>query len=155
MEQKKSILLVYYKLFKPGGVAKVLTNLANALSEQGYTVEILLLINEREHFYPLNPNIKVHNIDTFSHWAWKICEFNVKHLRFIPKIKNFNAYIYHIGVFLMLKNWINKNQQNYDTIISAWYKLSSFLSLNKKRIAKLLLGSMLLTKLAEYFLMIF
>ena len=132
MEQKKSILLVYYKLFKPGGVAKVLTNLANALSEQGYTVEILLLINEREHFYPLNPNIKVHNIDTFSHWAWKICEFNVKHLRFIPKITNINAYIYHIGVFLMLKNWINKNQQNYDTIISAWYKLSSFLSLNKK-----------------------
>ena len=132
MEQKKSILLVYYKLFKPGGVAKVLTNLANALSEQGYTVEILLLINEREHFYPLNPNIKVHNIDTFSHWAWKICEFNVKHLRFIPKIRNINAYIYHIGVFLMLRNWINKNQQNYDTIISAWYKLSSFLSLNKK-----------------------
>ena len=132
MEQKKSILLVYYKLFKPGGVAKVLTNLANALSEQGYTVEILLLINEREHFYPLDPNIKVHNIDTFSHWAWKICEFNVKNLRFIPKITNINAYIYHIGVFLMLKNWINKNQQNYDTIISAWYKLSSFLSLNKK-----------------------
>ena len=132
MENSKKILLVYYKLFKPGGVAKVLTNLANALSEQGYTVEILLLINEREHFYPLNPNIKVHNIDTFSHWAWKICEFNVKHLRFIPKITNINAYIYHIGVFLMLKNWINKNQQNYDTIISAWYKLSSFLSLNKK-----------------------
>ena len=132
MEQKKSILLVYYKLFKPGGVAKVLTNLANALSEQGYTVEILLLINEREHFYPLNPNIKVHNIDTFSHWAWKICEFNNTHLRFIPKRNNINAYIHHIGVFLMLRNWMRKNHQNYDTIISAWYKLSSFLSLNKK-----------------------
>lgn len=132
MENSKKILLVYYKLFKPGGVAKVLTNLASALSEQGYTVEILLLMNEREHFYPLNPNIKVHNIDTFSHWAWKICEFNVKHLRFIPKIRNINAYIYHIGVFLMLRNWMRKNQQNYDTIISAWYKLSSFISLNKK-----------------------
>ena len=132
MEQKKSILLVYYKLFKPGGVAKVLTNLANALSEQGYTVEIILLMNEREHFYPLNPNIKVHNIDTFFHWAWKICEFNVKYLRFVPKIRNINAYIYHIGVFLMLRNWMRKNHQNYDTIISAWYKLSSFLALNKK-----------------------
>ena len=132
MENSKKILLVYYKLFKPGGVAKVLTNLANALSEQGYTVEILLLMNEREHFYPLNPNIKVHNIDTFSHWAWKICEFNVKHLRFIPKIKNINAYIYHIGIFLMLRNWMRKNHQNYDIIISAWYKLSSFLALNKK-----------------------
>ena len=132
MENSKKILLVYYKLFKPGGVAKVLTNLANSLSEDGYTVEILLLMSKRDHFYPLNSNIKVHNIDTFSHWAWKICEFNVKHLRFIPKIKNFNAYIHHIGVFLMLRNWMRKNHQNYDTIISAWYKLSSFLALNKK-----------------------
>ena len=132
MENSKKILLVYYKLFKPGGVAKVLTNLANSLSEEGYTVEILLLMSKRDHFYPLNSNIKVHNIDTFSHWAWKICEFNVKNLRFIPKITNINAYIYHIGVFLMLRNWMRKNHQNYDIIISAWYKLSSFLALNKK-----------------------
>lgn len=132
MENSKKILLVYYKLFKPGGVAKVLTNLANALSEEGYTVEILLLMSKRDHFYPLNSNIKVHNIDTFSHWAWKICEFNVKYLRFVPKIRNINAYIYQIGVFLMLRNWMRKNHQNYDTIISAWYKLSSFLALNKK-----------------------
>ena len=132
MQKKKRILLVYYKLFKPGGVAKVLTNLANSLSEEGYTVEILLLMSKRDHFYPLNSNIKVHNIDTFSHWAWKICEFNVKYLRFVPKIRNINAYIYHIGVFLMLRSWMRKNHQNYDTIISAWYKLSSFLALNKK-----------------------
>ena len=132
MENSKKILLVYYKLFKPGGVAKVLTNLANSLSEEGYTVEILLLMSKRDHFYPLNSNIKVHNIDTFSHWAWKICEFNIKYLKFIPKIRNINAYIYHIGVFLMLRNWMRKNHQNYDIIISAWYKLSSFLALNKK-----------------------
>ena len=132
MENSKKILLVYYKLFKPGGVAKVLTNLANSLSEEGYTVEILLMMEEQEHFYPLNSNIKVHNIDTFSHWAWKICEFNNRHLRFIPKRNNINAYIYHIGVFLMLRNWMRKNHQNYDIIISAWYKLSSFLALNKK-----------------------
>ena len=132
MENSKKILLVYYKLFKPGGVAKVLTNLANSLSEDGYTVEILLLMSKRDHFYPLNSNIKVHNIDTFSHWAWKICEFNVKYLRFVPKIRNINAYIYHIGVFLMLRSWMRKNHQNYDIIISAWYKLSSFLALNKK-----------------------
>lgn len=132
MGNSKKILLVYYKLFKPGGVAKVLTNLANSLSEEGYTVEILLMMGEQEHFYPLNSNIKVHNIDTFSHWAWKICEFNNRHLRFIPKRNNINAYIHHIGVFLMLRNWMRKNHQNYDTIISAWYKLSSFLALNKK-----------------------
>ncbi|MFT3918498.1 glycosyltransferase [Cloacibacterium sp.] len=132
MENSKKILLVYYKLFKPGGVAKVFTNLANALSENGYKVEILLLMKERVHFYNLNSDIKVHNIDTFSHWAWKICEFNVKYLKFIPKIRNINTYIHHIGVFLMLRNWMRVNHQNYDTIISAWYKLSSFLALNKK-----------------------
>ena len=32
----------------------------------------------------------------------------------------------------MLRNWMRKNHQNYDIIISAWYKLSSFLALNKK-----------------------
>lgn len=132
MENSKKILLVYYKLFKPGGVAKVFTNLANALSENGYKVEILLLMKERVHFYHLNSDIKVHNIDTFSHWAWKICEFNVKYLKFLPKIRNINTYIHHIGVFLMLRNWMRVNHQNYHTIISAWYKLSSFLALNKK-----------------------
>ena len=132
MQKKKRILLVYYKLFKPGGLPRVFTNLANELVENGYDVDILLMMREQADFYPVHPKIKRHNIDTFSHWAWKICEFNVKHLRFIPKIKNINAYIYHIGVFLMLRNWMRKNHQNYDTIISAWYKLSSFLALNKK-----------------------
>lgn len=132
MESQKRILLVYYKLFKPGGVAKVFTNLANSLSEEGYSVEILLLMEKMPHFYHLNPEIKVHNINTFSHLAWQICEFNVRFLKFVPKIRNINEYIYHIGVFLMLKDWMKKNHQNYDTIISSWYKLSAFLALNKK-----------------------
>lgn len=130
--KKKRILLVYYKLFKAGGVAKVFTNLANSLSDEGYNVEILLLMNERPHFYTLNPEIKVHNIDTFSHWAWAICEFNIKYFKFIPKIRNLNAYIYHIGVFLMMRDFMCKNHHKYDAIISSWYKLSSFLALNKK-----------------------
>ena len=132
MQKKKRILLVYYKLFKPGGLPRVFTNLANELVENGYDVDILLMMREQADFYPVHPKIKRHNIDTFSHWAWKICEFNIKYLKFIPKIRNINAYIYHIGVFLMLRNWMRKNHQNYDIIISAWYKLSSFLSLNKK-----------------------
>ena len=132
MQKKKRILLVYYKLFKPGGLPRVFTNLANELVENGYDVDILLMMREQADFYPVHPKIKRHNIDTFFHWAWKICEFNVKYLRFVPKIRNINAYIYHIGVFLMLRNWMRKNHQNYDIIISAWYKLSSFLALNKK-----------------------
>ncbi|VDH04599.1 glycosyltransferase [Bergeyella zoohelcum] len=130
--EKKKILLIYYKLFRAGGVAKVMTNLANELAEQNYEVEILLLNREQPHFYPLNDKITVHNIDTFSHWAWAICEFNAKYLKFIPKIRNINAYIYHIGVYLMLKNWLNKNHHQYSTIISCWYKLSCFLGMNKK-----------------------
>ena len=104
MQKKKRILLVYYKLFKPGGLPRVFTNLANELVENGYDVDILLMMREQADFYPVHPKIKRHNIDTFSHWAWKICEFNIKYLKFIPKIRNINAYIYHIGVFLMLRN---------------------------------------------------
>ncbi|MDY3548802.1 hypothetical protein PG291_09335 [Riemerella anatipestifer] len=136
MEGKgKKVLLVYYKLFKPGGVAKVMTTLANELVEERYNVEILLLMSPRPNFYPLNENVKIHHIDTFSHWAWKICEFNVKWLRFIPKIHNINAYIHHIGVYLMLKKWLKKNHHNYDTVISCWYKLSSFIGSMDKAIA--------------------
>ncbi|WP_052911430.1 glycosyltransferase [Riemerella anatipestifer] len=137
MEGKdKKVLLVYYKLFKPGGVAKVMTTLANELVEEGYNVEILLLMSPRPNFYPLNENVKIHHIDTFSHWAWKICEFNVKWLRFIPKVQNINAYIHHIGVYLMLKKWLKQNHQNYDTIISCWYKLSSFIGVMGREVAK-------------------
>ena len=130
--QKKKILLIYYKLFKAGGVAKVITNLANELVKQGYEVEILLMTSNVETFYSLDENIKIHTIDMFSHWAWGICEFNMKHFRFIPKIQNINSYISHIGVYLLLKNWLQKNHSNYDTIISCWYKLSKIISFFKE-----------------------
>ena len=134
--KKKKILLIYYVLFNPGGVARVMTNLANELVEQGHEVEILLLTIKTEAFYSLNKNIKIHTADMFSHWAWGICEFNVKHLKFIPKIQNINSYISHIGVYLLLKNWLLKHHQNYDTIISCWYKISSFLGTFKNIAAK-------------------
>ena len=134
--KKKKILLIYYVLFNPGGVARVMTNLANELVEQGHEVEILLLTSKTEAFYSLNKNMKIHTVDMFSHWAWGICEFNVKYLKFIPKIQNINSYISHIGVYLLLKNWLLKNHQNYDTIISCWYKISSFLGTFKDIAAK-------------------
>ena len=49
--KKKKILLIYYVLFNPGGVARVMTNLANELVEQGHEVEILLLTSKTEAFY--------------------------------------------------------------------------------------------------------
>lgn len=129
--EKKKILLVYYKLFKPGGVAKVMTTLANELTEQGYDVEILLMMSNLNTFYELNPKIKLHHVDMFSHWAFKICVFNKKYLGKVPKIDNINTYISHIGVFLLLRNWMRKNHHHYDSIISCWYKLSCFLAMNK------------------------
>ena len=70
--KKKKILLIYYVLFNTGGVARVMTNLANELVEQGHEVEILLLTSKTEVFYSLNKNIKIHTVDMFSHWAWGI-----------------------------------------------------------------------------------
>lgn len=135
MKQKK-ILLIYYKLFKPGGVAKVMTNLANELVKQGYEVEILIMTANKETFYAIHKDIKIHSADMFSHWCWKVCEFNVKHLNFIPKIYNINTYISHIGVYLLLKKWLKENHKNYDTIISCWYKLSTLIGLIGGEIAK-------------------
>lgn len=57
--QKKKILFIYYKLFKAGGVAKVMSNLANELVKQGYEVEILLMTSNVETFYSLDENIKI------------------------------------------------------------------------------------------------
>lgn len=132
MVEKKRVLLVYYKLFKAGGLPKVFSSLANELVLDGYGVDILLMMKEQPDFYPINPQIKRHNINTFSHWSWQICEFNIKYFHFVPKIRNLNAYIYHIGVFLMMRNWMRENHKNYDTIVSSFYKLTTLLSINKK-----------------------
>lgn len=130
--KQKTILFVYYGLSELGGVQRVMVNLANDLVKEGYKVEILLLLNNTDSYYPLDENIKVHSIDTASHWTNKISNFNIKYLKFIPKIENINAYISHIGVFLMMKKWLNENHHHYDTIISCWYKLSKFISFYPK-----------------------
>lgn len=130
--KQKTILFVYYGLSELGGVQRVMVNLANDLVKEGYKVEILLLLNNTYSYYPLDENIKVHSIDTASHWANKISSFNIKYLKFIPKIENINAYISHIGVFLMMKKWLNENHHHYDTIVSCWYKLSKFISFYPK-----------------------
>lgn len=131
---KKKILFVYYQNVKAGGVAKVMSTLASELVKDGYDVEILFLMAEHDDFYEIDKRIKKHYIDTFSHWSWKVCEFANKYLNKIPHKyrENAFAYIYHIGVASMLTQWINKNHQDYNVIISCWYKLSSILSLNKK-----------------------
>lgn len=129
--QNKKILLIYYKLFKPGGVAKALTNLANELVEQGYNVDVLLLTSLRPHFYNLDARVNLININTFSHWTSKFYAYSIEKLMFIPKIMNINSYIYHIHSGRLLKSWLKNNHHGYQTIISCWYTLSSMLAMWK------------------------
>lgn len=127
----KKLLFIYYQNIKAGGVAKVLSNLANELVDKGYDVDILFLMAAHEDFYPLDSRIKKHYVDSFSYWTWSVCVFNKKNLRFIPKLQAINDYIYQLGVTLLMNKWLAKNQKNYDKIISCWYKLSCTLALNK------------------------
>ena len=131
--QPKKILFVYYKLFKAGGVARVLVSLANELVEKGYDVSIVIMINEKSSFFELDHRVKIIVIDTFSHWGFQ--KINVNLNKYFPKLpykNNIKNYVYDFGQWEMLHKWMNKNGQNYDVIISSWYKLSAQLALNKK-----------------------
>ncbi|WP_300673821.1 glycosyltransferase [Soonwooa sp.] len=135
--KSKKILFIYYKLFKPGGVARVLTSLANELCEAGYDVSILVLMEDKSSFFPLNPKIKILSIDTFSHWGFRKVNVNIdKYFPKIPGRKSIKNYIYDFGQWEMLAKWLKQNHQNYDLIISSWYKLSSQISRNKTIAAK-------------------
>ncbi|MFV0154699.1 glycosyltransferase [Empedobacter falsenii] len=131
--QPKKILFVYYKLFKAGGVVRVLVSLANELVEKGYDVSIVIMINEKSSFFELDHRVEIIVIDTFSHWGFQ--KINVNLNKYFPKLpykNNIKNYVYDFGQWEMLHKWMNKNGQNYDVIISSWYKLSAQLALNKK-----------------------
>lgn len=127
----QKLLFIYYQNIKAGGVAKVLANLVNELVDNGYEVDILFLMAEHKDFYPIDSRVKKHYVDSFAHWAFSICAFNKRKLRFIPKLQSINDYIYQFGVTLLLNKWLKENQKNYNHIISCWYKLSCTLALNK------------------------
>jgi len=130
--KNKKILFIYYQNIKAGGVAKVTTTLMNELVDKGFDIDILFLMKEHQDFYAVDPRIKKHYVNSFSFWTWRLCEFNNKYLKFIPKIQNINTYIYHYGIAVLMNRWLNKNHSQYDTIISCWYKLSCILTFNKK-----------------------
>lgn len=137
--EKKKLLFVYYKLFKPGGINRVLTNLVNELAEE-YDVTILLLMAEHKPFYPLDERIKLEFIDTFNHWGFRVINQNLrKYLPWLPKRQNIQNYIYDYGVKSMLDDWYSINHHRFDTIISCMYKLSiqasSNSEINQKTIA--------------------
>ncbi len=131
--ERKRILLVYYKLFKAGGVARVMTNLANELVEQGYEVSILLMVKNTDSFFNLDKRVKIESIDSFSHWGFQKINVNLnKYASRLPYKNNIKNYVYDFGQWQMLHKWMNKYHENYDLIISCWYKLSSQLATHKK-----------------------
>lgn len=128
-----NLLFIYYKLFKPGGVARVLVSLVNELVANGYDVTILLMVDDKSSFYALDPRVKVISIDTFSHWTFTKVNVSIdKYLKKLPKRQNIKNYIYDFGQWSMLSQWLKKNHQQYNIIISSWYKLSAQISMNKE-----------------------
>lgn len=128
----KKILFVYYQNINPGGAARVMINLANELCEINYEVSILFLIKGENVFYDINPKIRIHTINSFGHWG--ITKVNPLLDKYLSKFRyrfNLKKYIYDFGQWEMMIKWLKKNHQQYDTIISSWYKLSSQIAVYK------------------------
>ena len=131
--EPQKILFVYYKLFKAGGVARVLVSLANELVAKGNEVSIVIMISDTSSFFELDKRVNIIVIDTFSHWGFQKINVNLnKYLPKLPYKNNIKNYVYDFGQWEMLHKWMNKNHQDYDVIVSSWYKLSAQLALNKK-----------------------
>ena len=83
-QSPKKILFVYYKLFKAGGVARVLVSLAKELVAKGNDVSIVIMINNTDSFFELDKRVKIIVIDTFSHWGFQ--KINVNLNKYLPKL---------------------------------------------------------------------
>lgn len=129
----KKILFVYYQNIHPGGVSRVMINLANELCNQDYQVSILFLMEGENTFYEINSKIKIYTLNSFAHFGFqKINPLLDKYLKKFRYRFNLKKYIYDFGQWDVLNNWLKKNHQNYDVIISSWYKLSSQIAMNKE-----------------------
>lgn len=127
----KKILFIYYQNLKPGGVARVMINLANELCENGYDVSILFLMEGDHTFYKINPGIKIHTVDSFAHWGVnKVNPSLDKYLKRFRYRYNLKKYVYDFGQWDMMSKWLKKNHSQFDTIISCWYKLSAQIATN-------------------------
>ncbi|AZA61553.1 glycosyltransferase [Chryseobacterium indoltheticum] len=128
----KKILFIYYQNLKPGGVARVMINLANELCENGYDISILFLMEGEHTFYKINPEIKIHTVDSFGHWGFnKVNPVLDKYLKKFRYRYSLKKYIYDFGQWDVMNEWLKKNHSQFDIIISCWYKLSAQISVNK------------------------
>jgi len=128
----KKILFIYYQNLKPGGVARVMINLANELCENGYDISILFLMEGEHTFYKINSKIKIHTVDSFGHWGFnKVNPVLDKYLKKFRYRYSLKKYIYDFGQWDVMNEWLKKNHSQFDVIISCWYKLSAQISVNK------------------------
>ncbi len=135
----KKLLFIYYKLNLPGGIARVLTNLANELVDE-YEVSILILVKDKTSFYHLDERVKIISVDSYQHWAFtKGCVGMNRYFSWLPKKNSIKGYLYDFGAYQTLNQWLKENHRDYDTIITCQYKLSIGLAQNlelaKKTIA--------------------
>lgn len=133
MRERKKILFIYYRLFKAGGLTKVLVNLCNELVKLNLDITILILINDKSSFYQLDERVNVITLDTFSTFEFQKINVNLnKYLPKLPYKNNVKNYLYDFGQWRVLYFWLKNNHKNYDVIISSYFKLSAQLSLNNK-----------------------
>lgn len=129
---QKKILFIYYQNLKPGGVARVMINLANELCENDYEISILFLMEGEHTFYEINPKIKIHTVNSFRHWGFnKVNPLLDKYLKKFRYRYNLKKYVYDFGQWDLMNEWLKKNHSQFDAIISCWYKLSAQISVNK------------------------
>lgn len=86
---KTKIVYCIPLLCAPGGMERVLTIKANYLVEHGYDVHIILTDGkDKEPFFKLNPNIKLHQLD-----------INFDELNGLPFLKHFRIYTKRQRIF--------------------------------------------------------
>lgn len=98
MRERKKILFIYYRLFKAGGLTKVLVNLCNELVKLNLDITILILINDKSSFYQLDERVNVITLDTFSTFEFQ--KINVNLNKYLPKLpfkNNVKNYLYDFG----------------------------------------------------------
>lgn len=130
--EKKKILFIYYKLYRAGGITRVLVNLVNELVEK-YDITLLILTEKQEPFYPIDSRVKIIYKNIYEHWAYtKLCVGIDRYAKWIPKRRNIKYYLVDFAAHQILNTWLNKNGKKYDTIVTCMYKLSATASINSK-----------------------
>ncbi len=135
MERKPKILFIYYSISRSSGIARILVSLINLLVDK-FDITLLLLTVETEQKYAISEKVTIRRLNSFHTPEFSWVRRNRDKINKIPKINNIFSYIYDLGVHRMLHKWLEENGDEFDIIISPWYKLSISLGINQKLASK-------------------